>query len=145
MPRMLKQFLIAILGLVLVWGSASPASANDTAYNTQYQYLTEDPILNGGQTCVARDIYLAEGEYQWSRYLKGPTFWAHEDPLTGIYLAAGTYHWTDCITQWSDGNYARDSILRTPGHSPVELYWQTNIYPSGWWTWGSSLHQISSP
>jgi hypothetical protein len=145
MSRRLKQFLIATLGLVLVWGTASPASAAADAYNTRYQYLTGSPTPGGGQSCTERDIYLAEGDYAWvwTTRKDGVPFTAENTART-IYLAAGNYQWTDCVTQWTNGDYIQSSYLLLDGRDMGAEVQREKYFWSGWWTWGSFLHQIST-
>ncbi|MEU5216732.1 hypothetical protein AB0G79_11105 [Streptomyces sp. NPDC020807] len=94
----------AVAGLAASILAASPASA-EWAPLTRNLWLASAPT-ESGSAYMARDIYLAAGNYTWTVSLdNGQYRYGYSEAEREIYLAAGTYHWVCSVTSSSNGMY----------------------------------------
>ncbi|MEU6170276.1 hypothetical protein [Streptomyces tanashiensis] len=112
----------AIMAAAVVTVAGAPASAGATAYNQRTVWLNGLPMAGEAPACTSKSIYLASGTYTWTQRWEG-----YEYASRDIYLAAGTYTWKDCLVP-RDGEYGQQSSLARLGLPTAYL---NEMYPQG--------------
>ncbi|MFI6322813.1 CHAT domain-containing protein [Nonomuraea sp. NPDC050556] len=113
-----EQYLPAnfLIDYVRTYREPNPSGQAD---NRVTSWLKSDPAAGGGSACSDRQILLARGRYAWQVYNDTAAEQSHTWPKPGyreIDLDAGTYTWTECVTQ-QNGSYAQTSTLKRANSS----------------------------
>ena len=125
----------AVLLSALTLSATQASAAYPTAYNTKTIWMQGGALLSLPTSCVSKEIYLAEGDYEWSQTRGGQV-----SASRYTHLQAGTYGWKDCLFP-DNGYYNQLSYLTAPGGgnavTPISTDWDP-VY-DGTYTWGSYL------
>ncbi|MFF0277807.1 hypothetical protein [Streptomyces sp. NPDC004330] len=91
-------------------------------------------MASDAPACTSKSIYLASGTYTWTELWEGAQYATRD-----IYLAAGTYTWKDCVVPY-DGVYGQQSSLSRLG-LPTAYLNDTNTvgWDRGTYVFGSLL------
>ncbi|GAA0291153.1 hypothetical protein GCM10010302_32140 [Streptomyces polychromogenes] len=129
-----KIAAVAAAATAVMTLAGTPASAADTAYNTRSVWVDGRPTWDQDPACTTRSIYLASGTYTWTQILD-----QYRYPTRDLYLAAGTYTWTDCLSP-RGGYYKQTSSLSKPGSATAYLNDPAELgLTQGTYTFGSLL------